>query len=332
MAEHNSRPSDEGSPAALDTLTVLVTVDGSEKDRRALAVAAALIELADANACVLGVIEPPIAPMARTASMLEGIDVAREVRDETVRSTREAAARLGALARRDVALQVLEGTDVAAMVLDDLQEHHADFVVMATRAAGPVSRAMLGSVADRLVRESPSPVVLVPPGANYLAGKAMTLRRVLVPLDGSATALRVIPRLLALPHANQLELVLLQVVQPESTGGYLMPPGTPEPSSEFPDDGKAHVQAAVAERRLDRIADRLRAHGSNAEVRVVESRDPAPAIIDAVRNEFVELIAMSTRGESGLRRLVLGSVAEQVVRHSEVPVLLVTARSKATSS
>lgn len=50
-------------------------------------------------------------------------------------------------------------------------------------------------------------------------------------------------------------------------------------------------------------------------------------IVDAIRGDLVEFIAMSTRGEGGLRRLMLGSVAEHVVRHSEVPVLLVTARS-----
>jgi nucleotide-binding universal stress UspA family protein len=55
-------------------------------------------------------------------------------------------------------------------------------------------------------------------------------------------------------------------------------------------------------------------------------------ILDAIRKDLIELIAMSTRGESGLRRLVLGSVAEQVVRHSEIPVLLVTARSTAPVS
>lgn len=154
----------------------------------------------------------------------------------------------------------------------------------------PLGRAIHGSVADRLVRESPKPVVLVPPRANYLGGRNVTLRRVLVPLDGSAAALRVIPRLLALPRANMLELVLLQVVQPDS---------------------------------------RLRARGSQAEVRVIESRDPGTVIINAVRNDLVELIAMSTRGASGLQRLVPGSVAEYVVRRSEIPVLLVTARSGA---
>jgi nucleotide-binding universal stress UspA family protein len=57
---------------------------------------------------------------------------------------------------------------------------------------------------------------------------------------------------------------------------------------------------------------------------VVEADEPAEAIAATVREALVELIAMSTRGAGGLRRFVLGSVAEGVVRASEVPVMLLT--------
>jgi nucleotide-binding universal stress UspA family protein len=87
------------------------------------------------------------------------------------------------------------------------------------------------------------------------------------------------------------------------------------------------VSAVLAEQRLAAVAKRLRASGNRVEVRVIESSEPAAVIVDAIRDDLVELIAMSTRGESGLRRLVLGSVAEEVVRQSEIPVLLVTART-----
>ena len=60
------------------------------------------------------------------------------------------------------------------------------------------------------------------------------------------------------------------------------------------------------------------------EVAVLEASDPSAAIAATVREALVELIAMSTRGAGGLRRMVLGSVAEGVVRASEVPVMLLT--------
>lgn len=313
------------------TLKILVTVDGSDKDERAIAVAAALAELADATVRVLRVFKSPIPPSSLHAGTPAVLDAVRDLREDAIKELRTTAARLGTLLPRDVTSEVVDGSDVAAVLLEDIDKHDADFVVMATRAAGAVGRAIQGSVADQLVRESPKPAVLVPPRANYLGGKTIELRRVLVPLDGSIASLRVIPRLLALPLAKALEFVLIQVVEPERTGGHQMPPGVPEPAESSTDGEWTHVQASVAERRLDAIADRLRARGSKAEVRVIESRDPGTVIVDAIRNDLVELIAMSTRGESGLRRLMLGSVAEQVVRSSEIPVLLVTARSGAAA-
>jgi nucleotide-binding universal stress UspA family protein len=304
--------------------TVLLTVDGSDKDERAFAVAAALAELGDATIRVVRVFEPPIETLPSRASELAAV----AQRGGVVKSVRQRAERAGALLDREVAWDVIDGLDVAAALLDDLKVHDASLVVMATRAAGAVGRAIQGSVADRLVRESPRPVVLVPPRAEYLGGKRVELRRVLVPLDGSLASLRVVPTLLALSRAEALELVLLQVVRPERIGGYMMPPGTPTLGEELTDGGEwTHVGEAIAERRLGAVAERVRARGSRAEVRVVESADVGSVIVDAIRNDLVEFIAMSTRGESGLRRLVLGSVAEHVVRHSEVPVMLVTARS-----
>jgi nucleotide-binding universal stress UspA family protein len=304
--------------------TILLTVDGSDKDERAFAVAAALAELADATIRVVHVFAPPIETLPSRASEMAAV----AQRSGVVERVRQSAERAEATLHREVAWDVIDGLDVAATLLDDLQARDVSLAVMATRAAGVVGRAIQGTFADRLVLESPSPLVLVPPRAQYLGGKRMTLRRVLVPLDGSLASLRVVPTLLELSRGKALELVLLQVVRPERVGGYTMPPGTPTIDGEVPDGGEwTHVGAAVAERRLGAIAEHLRALGRGAEVRVIESADVGSVIVDAIRNDFVEFIAMSTRGAGGLQRLVLGSVAEHVVRHSEVPVLLVTARS-----
>jgi nucleotide-binding universal stress UspA family protein len=152
------------------------------------------------------------------------------------------------------------------------------------------------------MRESPRPVVLVPPGADFMRGRRVQIGRVLVPLDGSALAAKSVDYLMALPHADRLEYVLLEVI----------PPGAEQTKEE-------------AEQRLAIAADRARARGVRAvQTGVVEADGPAEAIAATVREALVELIAMSTRGAGGLRRFVLGSVAEGVVRVSEVPVLLLT--------
>src|SRR5262245_42458102 len=90
-----------------------------------------------------------------------------------------------------------------------------------------------------------------------------------------------------------------------------------------------HAGAVAAEEKLTTLAEPLRRQGRHVDVRVIESPHAHAVILEAVRAELVELIAMTTRGAGGLRRVVLGSVAEQVVRGSEVPVLLVTAKAAA---
>src|SRR5262249_30189205 len=153
-----------------------------------------------------------------------------------------------------------------------------------------------------------------PPRAAHLSGHRMQFRRVLVPFDGSRVALSAMQHLLALPRADELELVFVQVVAPERTGGYAMPP-TLEGEADS-DAVWTHAGEAGAEERLTMLADPLRRQGRHVDIRVIESPHAHAIILEAVRAELVELIAMTTRGAGGVRRLVLGSVAEQVVRGS----------------
>jgi nucleotide-binding universal stress UspA family protein len=81
-------------------------------------------------------------------------------------------------------------------------------------------------------------------------------------------------------------------------------------------------QRRIAEHRLAGVQERLRAKALRVEARVITKTRPAEAILEAADRERVDLIAMTTHGEGGLRRLLLGSVAYKVVRGSHVPVLV----------
>lgn len=281
---------------------VMVTIDGSEKDDRALAVAAALAELASADLHLVRVFDTPVEGLSPRAGALGVANAAAELRDGARRALADTAARLAADTGRAVTGELLEGADVAGTLTRHAAERDVRVVVMGTRAARAVGRALRGSVADRVMRESPRPVVLVPPGADFMRDKRVQVGRVLLPLDGSALAARSVDYLLGLPRANELEYVLLEVVP---TCG-----------------DRERVEAT---RRLEAAAERVRARGARAvEVAVMEADDPAAAITAAIREALVELIVMSTRGAGGLRRMALGSVAEGVVRTSEVPVMLLT--------
>lgn len=281
---------------------VVVPLDGSEKDERALPVAVSLANLADAPLHLVRVVEAPASTSAARARALGVANAVAELRDSTRRDLAGVAERLAANTGRVVTWEVLDGIDVAGALVRHAGERDGRFVVMATRAPSAAGRTLRGSVADQVMRESPRPVVLVPPGADFMRGKQLQILRVLVPLDGSEIAARSVDYLLTLPRAKALEYFLLQVVAP----------------------GAEHARFE-AEQRLAAAAERVRAQGvSVVDFEVMENTDPGRAISAAVREVTVDLIAMSTRGAGGLRRMVLGSVAESVVRSSEVPVMLLT--------
>jgi nucleotide-binding universal stress UspA family protein len=275
---------------------ILLALDFSTKDDRGVAVAAAVAELSGATPHIVLVLAEKHGKIDTTGTMLGDETAARHALEAI-------AERLSRDVGRPATSEVLFGDDVAAALTRCATERDALLVILSTRAPGAVGRAIRGSIADRMMRECPIPVLLVPPGTDYMAGKRVHLSRVLVPLDGSALALRALDYMLALPHATHLEYSLLEVVKHDS-------------------------ERSAAEARLQAAAQRVRAAGAKAvEFNVVVTSHPAGAIVEAIREVFVEAIAMSSRGAGGIRRLVLGSVAEGVVRASEVPVLLLTPAS-----
>jgi nucleotide-binding universal stress UspA family protein len=141
-------------------------------------------------------------------------------------------------------------------------------------------------------------------------------KRALVPLDGSVVAETVIPFLLEIAGPLDMEVVLLRVNQPvapvviEGAG-----------SVEIEDIEARRIDA---EEYLAPVAVELRTKGIRVDTRVRRGM-PAEEIVAAAKEEGVDLIAMSTHGRSGLGRLLFGSVAEAVLRHSEIPVFLMRA-------
>lgn len=277
---------------------VIVAVDGSPKDGRGIAIGMAIAELVEGSVHLVRVIAPASGRVMSQAEFL-GVDPAAssgrvDVEHALARTAQGLTSEFG----RSVYWEVVESADPAGELVRLARARDARAVVMGTRAASRAGLALVGSVADRVMRESPTPVVLVPPRAADLEGRHVTLRRLLLPLDGSPLAARTVDFFLALPNVTKLQYVLVRAV------------------------GREDYMAAL--RYLRVTADRFAARGALTETRVIESTEPATPIACAARELLVDMIAMSTRGAGGLRRLVLGSVAEGVVHDADVPVLLLT--------
>ena len=138
-------------------------------------------------------------------------------------------------------------------------------------------------------------------------------KRALVPLDGSMVAQGIIPFILEIAGPLDMEVVLFRVLVP-------IPPLVVE--------GSRHVEVEDVEKRrieageyLAPIAAELRAKGVRV-TPMVRRGEPAGEILAGARAAGADLIAMTTHGRSGLGRLLFGSVAEAVLRRSDIPVFL----------
>ena len=141
-------------------------------------------------------------------------------------------------------------------------------------------------------------------------------KKILVPLDGSDLSEHALEHLDAIAMAdNSPGIILLRVVEPLAAlvagGSYALDIAA-----------EAKEQAEVdAQEYLTKIADGLKKKGMSIET-VVTDGDPADVILSYAAENKVGLIIMSTHGRSGMSRWFFGSVAEKVLRHSTVPVLI----------
>jgi nucleotide-binding universal stress UspA family protein len=215
---------------------------------------------------------------------------------------------------------VLKGRPAAA-----LERHRGDaeatLTVMATHGRGPAERAWLGSAADQFMRMTSAPVLLVRPKDGAAAPSledTPEVRRVLVTLDGSAVGETVVEPALGLARAFGAAITITRlVVYPRDPESVYLPDATQMVKEQLEERRKA----AAAE--LEAIAERLRSDGADVSVVCRVVNRAAEGILDLADEVDAGVIAIATHGHGGIRRLVLGSVTDKVVRGSGRPVLVV---------
>jgi nucleotide-binding universal stress UspA family protein len=233
--------------------------------------------------------------------------------------------RLAAVAQVPLSAALLDGPAADAIVRHAATTG-ADLLVMTTHGRGPLARFWFGSVADALVRQLPIPVLFVRPGETVpdLAEEPV-VRRVLIPLDGSTLAEQVLEPALAFSSGTQVEYTLLRVVEQLTPASYDPASTRMSGLSESLLEQLQELdrqESARARDYLERFAERFRARSLVVQTRVISHQQPATAILqdDSIRG--VDLIALATHGRGGLKRLLLGSVADKVLRGAATPVLV----------
>ena len=149
------------------------------------------------------------------------------------------------------------------------------------------------------------------------------LEKILVCLDGSKTAEKVLDKITGEALKSQSKIVLLRVTSlPEITVPLAAPgvPGLPMSSEAFRKQSQAEQDEA--EKYLKTVADKLIEKGLNVEYAVVPGMS-GEAIVEYAGSNDCTLIAIGTHGHGFARRFFLGSTADYVIRHAGVPILIV---------
>ena len=290
---------------------ILVPLDGSKLAQQALPYAHAVAAAKLAEVELVAVIEP----IEEFAKPHMG-EYAEYFRNKALVELADSAAMLGE--GINVSSQVLEG-DAAEAIITEADRQRETLIVMATHGRSGIGRWRLGSVTDKVIRHAEHPTLVIRARDDPDAAPP-TLREVILPLDGSATAEAAIPHAVEMAKVLGVGISLVRAVSPMSHA---------DAFDEYVPDGYERIAERAredAEDYLEATATRIQEQGVTNVRTDAMVGNAGSMIIDAAHGSGEALIVMTTHGRSGVGRWVLGSVTDRVVRHSDSPVLVVRLR------
>lgn len=250
------------------------------------------------------------------AGMIEEADELQRHLLEHGQSLVEQAAGSLSIDGRTIEQQVLDGRP-ATCIVEDAREFRADLIVLGSRGHGEVASMLLGSVAAAVTDHAPCPV---------LVARTPVLTRVLLAHDGSPYAMAAEELLTTWP------IFADAAVEVASVAHLAAPWHLTAFSPLYETNVHRYFEASRAVLQhhteiAEAAAGRLRAAGLRATAEVVDG-DPAPAVLHLAERHQADLILLGTHGRTGVARLVLGSVARNVMLHAPVSVLVVRPLSR----
>ncbi|MFB6120415.1 MAG: universal stress protein [Halobacteriaceae archaeon] len=275
---------------------LLVGVDGSACGRRAARVAMRAAKAWDASVAVIHV-APPDEESDR------GTEILAEVRE------------LGDAVGMGVETD-LERGNPPTVLTDRAHEDDADLVAVGRQGETGLTERLLGSTAERVVRRSGTPTLVVPNREDVT--ERVPPSAVLAPTDGSETGERAAPAAATAAAESDAPLHVVSAVDVQSEAGVFDAGGV----------SRSYVERleAAAEEKTASYADEAVAAAPDVELQEAVVRGPPhEAIEDHTEAVGADLVVMASRGEATLAGHVLGSVADRVLRVVDVPVLVVPA-------
>ena len=213
-----------------------------------------------------------------------------------------------------VSRYLLSGTP-AREVVDHAKRHKADLIVIGTHGHGAVARFLLGSVADRVVHEADCPVIVTkkPKGkVKHPKAKSKPFTRILFPTDFSETSNKALAQAVAFTEDFDAELFVLHVIDDSLISTHVQ-------------EERTIILRELRKAALAEMRNQLPKHLiQNFEtIAAVKRGDPGKVAAAYAETNHCDLIIMGTHGRTGLQRMLIGSVADKVLRRAKCPVYLV---------
>jgi nucleotide-binding universal stress UspA family protein len=284
---------------------IVVPLDGSELAERAIAPAVTIAYAMAAEVILLSVVTP-LPPRVDPFS-------------QALRKEIEAAKPYLELARAqflpvsvDSKATVIVGTEIARSIINFVEQNKVDLIVMSSQGRSGPSRRLYGSVVENVLRGASCDTAII--HAQVDIGPS-SCKRILVPLDGSPSAEQALEPAIEIARSLSAELVLLRAVSiPLDRGETVSSPNFHE------------LMAAEKEAQASSYLQKVREHVTNDRLQIktiTASGRPSATIIGQTKKLDVDLIVMTSRGQSGIRRRLYGSVAEKVLFSAACPTLVV---------
>lgn len=292
---------------------ILVPLDGSKLAEAAIPAAASLAGTLNAPVTLLHIIEQ---------------DAPQEIhKDRHITQADEASAYLEQVAKRDFppGLQVDSHVHTAAVkdiaasiVAHAMQEFQPDLIVMCTHGTGGVRELLYGSIAQQVVAQGMTPLLLIKPEAS--AASPFRLEKILVPLDSGPVHDDSLPVTQGLANAYHSSVHLLTVIPTFGT----VAGETAAASNLLPATSSALLDIKVenAVEDLQEHLDELKKAGLQVTAEVARG-DPAAEIVKSAEKLNVDLLVLSTHRKAGTAAFWARSVAPNIVRRARVPILLI---------
>ncbi len=294
-------------------MRVLLATDGSAAAEAALELTRSIAWPDDSVMRVVSVIEPveAIVSGAWTPAIAQDIEQQAEELLASAEVVLEHAARQLAGSGLTVEREVMRGR-AGSCIVEDATRFRADLIIIGSRGHGSIGSMLLGSVSAEVADHAPCPV---------LVARVPRLTRLVLGADGSEYALAAEEWLKLWPIFGQAAIEVTSVA-------YLGAPWTSGLALSAYSGSAAEY--AAADRQLiadhqqaaDTAAERLRSAGLRATARVAEG-DAAQELIRVAVDDAADAIVIGTHGRTGLARLIMGSVARNVMLHAHCSVLIV---------